>query len=441
MANEFIARNGIVSKSNLVVSGSLTALSTITAQTLVVQTITSSISSITGSTNFGSLSSNTHTFTGSMYVTGALYVPTGSVGIGTTSPSSKLTIESSTYDNFIKLTRTSIGSMGISATNPRGIQTTDGAGNFIGWHVNSSGSVGIGTSSPNAKLNVVNDDGVGSGLHVIADFNRNISSAELILGYYGDGTNVTTNAVYSANTLPLAFYTGAAERMRITSTGNVGIGTSSPTRLLNLYATIPILQFTNPTTGVTQDDGLLIYQNGLNSVIENQEAGYLSFLTTAAERMRINNSGQITTPSQPAFYAYGVGGGTYASGNYWIFPSTQINRGSHYNTANGVFTVPVAGTYLFAFGHIMGTSATVYRWFLRINNSDTGAGPIIQLRMDRQGYSTSSYGWNVSKTAILNLAAGDTVRIYSAADDGGAFHPGTNAATEEYPYFSGYLLG
>jgi len=44
--------------SNLIVTGS------ITAQTLVVQTITSSVSTITGSTNFGSLAANTHTFTG-----------------------------------------------------------------------------------------------------------------------------------------------------------------------------------------------------------------------------------------------------------------------------------------------------------------------------------------------------------------------------------------
>ncbi len=50
------------------------------------------------------------------------------VGIGTTSPSSKLHIESSSYDDFIKLTRTGVGSMGITATSPRGIQTTDGSG-------------------------------------------------------------------------------------------------------------------------------------------------------------------------------------------------------------------------------------------------------------------------------------------------------------------------
>ena len=63
---------------SLLVTGSLNTVGTITATTLVVQTITSSISSITGSTNFGSLSSNTHVFTGSMYVTGALAVGSGS---------------------------------------------------------------------------------------------------------------------------------------------------------------------------------------------------------------------------------------------------------------------------------------------------------------------------------------------------------------------------
>jgi hypothetical protein len=56
---------------SLNLSGSLTTTGTITATTLVVQTITSSISSITGSTNFGSIVGNTHQFTGSMLVSGS----------------------------------------------------------------------------------------------------------------------------------------------------------------------------------------------------------------------------------------------------------------------------------------------------------------------------------------------------------------------------------
>jgi hypothetical protein len=54
--------------SNLVVTGS------ITAQTLVVQTITSSVDFVTGSTHFGTIIDNTHQFTGSVSISGSLSV-------------------------------------------------------------------------------------------------------------------------------------------------------------------------------------------------------------------------------------------------------------------------------------------------------------------------------------------------------------------------------
>lgn len=50
----------------------ITVRGTLTAQTIVVQTITSSIDIVTGSTQFGTLGSNTHTFTGSVRMTGSL---------------------------------------------------------------------------------------------------------------------------------------------------------------------------------------------------------------------------------------------------------------------------------------------------------------------------------------------------------------------------------
>jgi hypothetical protein len=51
-----------------------TVRGTLTAQTLVVQTITSSINFITGSTRFGTLTSNTHQFTGSVSISGSLNI-------------------------------------------------------------------------------------------------------------------------------------------------------------------------------------------------------------------------------------------------------------------------------------------------------------------------------------------------------------------------------
>jgi hypothetical protein len=59
-----------------------TVRGTLTAQTIVAQTITSSTDFVTGSTRFGSLLSNTHQFTGSVSITGSLtlpYLSTGSV--------------------------------------------------------------------------------------------------------------------------------------------------------------------------------------------------------------------------------------------------------------------------------------------------------------------------------------------------------------------------
>ena len=57
---------------SLKISGSLTVNDTITAQRLHVQTITSSVELVTGSTQFGTLMSNTHQFTGSVLITGSV---------------------------------------------------------------------------------------------------------------------------------------------------------------------------------------------------------------------------------------------------------------------------------------------------------------------------------------------------------------------------------
>jgi hypothetical protein len=69
------------------VLGNITSTGTITAQTLVVQTVTSSVEFITGSTRNGSLLSNTHQFTGSVDITGSLAV-NGSPAILTNQTSS-----------------------------------------------------------------------------------------------------------------------------------------------------------------------------------------------------------------------------------------------------------------------------------------------------------------------------------------------------------------
>ena len=216
------------------VTGSLTATGTIVAQTLVVQTITASVEFVTGSNRFGTTTGNTHEFTGSLLVSGSQIV-NGNVGIGITNPSEKLTVNGaleSTADGFSSeggqlILRGTTYRYNIDNLNGQALRffreddSTKGGGTVL-MYVSASGNIGMGTTNPYTKLDVAGSISI-NGRPVIDN-----SSAELyiggITGVSGRGTDVV--ALYTANT----------ERMRITSGGNVGIGTTSPNAYTNLIA-------------------------------------------------------------------------------------------------------------------------------------------------------------------------------------------------------------
>ena len=107
--------------------------------------------------------------------------------------------------------------------------------------VNSSGNVGIGTSSPGTLLSI---EGTSNIKHLYTGANGGI-----LFGQYnstGDAQiqNQSTGGV-------IAFATNNSERMRITSAGNVGIGTTSPSGKLDV-ASRGITKGSMPTGSVLQ---------------------------------------------------------------------------------------------------------------------------------------------------------------------------------------------
>jgi len=105
------------------------------------------------------------------------------------------------------------------------------------------GSVGIGTPSPSMPLEIQGGGGLVTGtVYATASFSQNLNPRRRVLfGYDSSGQIGVVGAQSYGAASNLAFYTfnGSAwqDDMVITSGGNVGIGTTSPTRTLEVANT------------------------------------------------------------------------------------------------------------------------------------------------------------------------------------------------------------
>jgi len=130
---------------------------------------------------------------------------------------------------------------------------------------------------------------------------------------------------------------------------NVGIGTSSPTRLLQLNSstTEVAMKLTNSTSGSGSSDGTDIKYEGLNLSINNREAGSIIFETNNISRATIDSAGRVTMPYQPSFN--GTNSATFGMANstWSAIPVNTIrwDRGNNFNASTFRFTAPVGGVY------------------------------------------------------------------------------------------------
>jgi hypothetical protein len=105
--------------------------------------------------------------------------------------------------------------------------STGGAGRIF---IDSTGRLGVGTSSPAQVLDVA-----GNGRFFVNAGSPTVSVNNGTIDHY-IGVNATGGLVGTSNSYPVLFLTNNTERLRIDSSGNVGIGTTSPGALLDVRA-------------------------------------------------------------------------------------------------------------------------------------------------------------------------------------------------------------
>jgi hypothetical protein len=177
--------------------------------------------------------------------------------------------------------------------------------------IDSSGNVGIANSNPSGNVVGENGKSLIVGNESAANESASISIISGSNGYsyllFGDGDGASGyqgQVRYQHSLNNLQFVTGANERMRIDSSGNVGIGTTSPAEKLTVDGTVSgaYVRISNAGSGDVSS-GYMIY-NGSNldfNVYTNPTFGNTTLLTREAlairaggsERMRITSGGEV----------------------------------------------------------------------------------------------------------------------------------------------------
>lgn len=324
--------------------------------------------------------------------------------------------------------------------------------------------VGVGTTSPVRKLHIHESDVATNGSPLLK-VTTNISGATDNDGVAFGMDSANTGYIINYEAAPLTFLTNASERMRITSTGNVGIGTASPdSRIHAKDGSYAELKFNSgslsltPALAVGNTDasgkfaGLVAGTDGSAFIYDSAGAFYIQTQPksdytnntlgsgSSVKRLSISSAGLVNITSTQASTSSTTGALTVAGG-VGIAKSVYLGQDAYIysgGSASGQIIAGVdAGGFYFASG---GTNSSLATYIGSPTNTTTGVNirPTTASTSSTTGSLITAGGLGVAGainvgtylSAISSANVQNTLNVYKTVSDQPSFYSGMSIVNQ-----------
>ena len=300
--------------------------------------------------------------------------------------------------------------------------------------IKQDGKIGIGTSSPVTPLNVIGGSDLGievsdtsSGGNGVITIKGNATNGGSYLQFGDTDDDNVGRVYYTHDDNAMKFNTADAERMRIASTGHIGMGTTTTTYALNIANGAGNMRIkTTDSANVANASTSILEFHG-----SNNRAGYVGFVggdmnihtdtysspegniklsTNGSERMRINSDGSTLVGStsngtESNLNVHGQFG--LSAGRGFVFEKQDGTNGSGFTSVTLQFTTGANGRTCFIETMVGSSGYYLYHVSHRYSGGtvnvlvNQGNGPTISWSVSNSGSNSGSV-----YTYVVNFPSG-----------------------------------